>query len=142
MADIVWDFSDKVTTTATTFPSSPNYEYVRKDGYYTILEEISIAGDASFLSVGDIDVRIKGQSVCTSAGVPVGSGISLLTNYTAQFKRDNVLAVLAPGESVQVYVKSDGTSINMAVAITGYRLHKEELEKIVRAREAAGAVII
>lgn len=143
MGEFLWDFSDFISTNSASFPSSPNYEYVRKDGLFTVVEEIALAGDSAFITNGYVDIRVRRQSICSQNGVPSGSGVRLLTNFSAQFRRDNVVFVLAPGESIEAYVKSNGTdTVKFAVSITGAKMLKDEIDSFIQAKKANGAVFL
>lgn len=137
------DVSDSISTTSLTFPNTPNYQYTNASDRFLMIEELSFAVDGNFNNQGRALIKIRGQVITQQGGAQSSGGIPLLANLTFNFKKDSVLVILGPGETVEVAMRSaDGsTAVKGQISLTGYYLSRTEAKILIERTEAQGGLV-
>lgn len=143
MATPIADASDIITATATTFPATPQWKYTVPAGKYLLLSEISFAVDGTFSSgKGKLLLKLRNQIITTGGVNQTAGGITLLANLSLDFKKQDVVAMLGTGEEIEFSARStDGTSVQSAVALTGFLLDEGEAQNKMRVAKERGDLV-
>lgn len=132
MAQPLADFSASISTSSAVFPATPNYSISVPEGKELLVEEVSFSPDGNFVAQGRLQLYMRNQMVTTGGGAMAAGGIPILSAFTLNFKKDNVMVLLGTGERIDVFIASaDGsTTVTGQVLVSGYLLSKQEADEL------------
>lgn len=125
----VVDFSSKFTVDNTEFAAAQTYTFTAKDNLAVLLREISVGGDGTFFTDGQLQMEIGGRAFTSQNAV--NQETSPVNVFTVRFA-DTDKVFLQPGESLVVRLKSpSGAGGSAQVQVTGVQLNQQEFKQLV-----------
>jgi len=126
----VLDFSNEFTVDNTAYNSTNKYAYEAPSGRFLVVQEISIAGDSTFLSDGRIQMSVAGNAVTSKAGA--SSEVNVINGFSSKIGTDDIPCVLSPSEEIEVLVRTTSGTGKAQIMLTGMLLNEVEYKQYMK----------